>query len=238
MQRQSRERQHNDALARSASQYWRYDTLVGQLRNDYRFRRIAAAAALNTHTRVLEIGSGDGEYSRRFSKVCPDIVSMDISFRMLEQSKRGGQDFRLVQAGVENLPFRDGAFDVVVGNAVLHHLNLPDALPEIFRVVASGGHIAFAEPNILNPIVWMERNIPYVRRKTNTSPDETAFFRWQLARDLRSAGFKEVKVLPVDFHYPGLWLNLYQRLSSCLTRLERVPLLREVAGSLLIAARK
>ena len=94
-------------------------------------------------------------------------------------------------ADVEALPFRSGAFDAVVGNAVLHHLRLDRAVPELLRVVRPGGAICFAEPNMLNPQVFLERNVRWIGRLLDNSPGETAFVRWRLRREL--GGVAEVR---------------------------------------------
>jgi SAM-dependent methyltransferase len=54
-----------------------------------------------------------------------------------------------VRADAEQLPFADGAFDLVFGHAVLHHLpGLDAALSEFARVLAPGGTLAImGEPS-------------------------------------------------------------------------------------------
>ena len=50
--------------------------------------------------------------------------------------------------------------------------------------------MSFAEPNMLNPQVYLERRFHYLPMFAYTSPDETAFVRWKLAAKLRKAGFQ------------------------------------------------
>ena len=141
-------------------------------------------------------------------------------------------------ADAGELPFAAESFDAVVGNAVLHHLPLDKALPELLRVLKPGGRFCFAEPNLLNPQVFLERNVPFLRRWLENSPDEVAFMRWSLVDDLERNGLVEVRVEPFDFLYPltpAPWISAVEAMGAAL---ERVPLLREVAGSLLIDARK
>src|SRR6185437_7465720 len=74
-----------------------------------------------------------------------------------------------------------GLFDAVVGSSVLHHLDLDLAFQNIYRLLRPGGRACFAEPNLLNPQVFAERRLPFLRHIFwYVSPDESAFTRWRL----------------------------------------------------------
>ena len=80
-----------------------------------------------------------------------------------------GIDF--VRANGEALPFANGAFDCVWGNAVLHHLNMERAGREIQRVLKPGGLAVFCEPWGGNPLLnWARRCLPYPGKER--TPDE------------------------------------------------------------------
>ena len=66
--------------------------------------------------------------------------------------------------------------------------------------------------------------------------DETAFFRWKLRRQIESAGFKSVEVRPFDFLHPLVPAALVAQTDRLGRLMERIPMLREIAGSLLITA--
>lgn len=68
--------------------------------------------------------------------------------------------------------------------------------------------------------------------------DETAFFRRPMARALRDAGFTEIEVVPFDFLHPSIPGSLATFFETIGTVLEKIPILREIAGSLAIQARK
>ena len=70
------------------------------------------------------------------------------------------------------------------------------------------------------------------------SPDEAAFFRWEIRKKLENANFREVKAKPFDFLNPWASAALVPAVDGLGRPLERLPLLREIAGSLLIRAVK
>jgi SAM-dependent methyltransferase len=125
-----------------------------------------------------------------------------------------------------------------VGHAVLHHLRLDRALPELLRVLRPGGRLCFAEPNMLNPQVFLERNVPFIGRWLENSPGETAFTRWGLRRTLARLGLVDIAIRPFDFLYPLTPERLVPAMERLGRVLERTPLVAEIAGSLLISARR
>jgi hypothetical protein len=106
------------------------------------------------------------------------------------------------------------------------------------RVLKPGGRFCFAEPNWLNPHVMLERSLPVLRRWFRNSPDEVAFTRWGIRAELESMGLRDVEVRPFDFLYPATPRSLIGIVESLGRVAERTPALREIAGSLLITARR
>jgi len=79
---------------------------------------------------------------------------------------------------------------------------------------------------------------PFFAYAAYTSPDETAFVRWSLARALRAAGFAAVQITPHDWLHPATPVGLIDGVARLGGIAETVPVVRECAGSLLIAARR
>ena len=133
----------------------------------------------------------------------------------------------------------DGPFDAVIGSSILHHLEVNAALSKIFSLLKPGGRISFAEPNMLNPQVFMERKFTFLRRWLwYVSPDETAFLRWRLASLLAKTGFVDIHITPFDWLHPGIPPALMSFVSQLGRVLEITPGLREFAGSLFICGRR
>jgi len=120
----------------------------------------------------------------------------------------------------------------------LHHLDIEQALKEFNRTLKPGGTLFFTEPNMANPQVLLQKNIPFFKKLAGDSPDETAFFRPSLKKAFEKYQFKEIQIIPFDFLHPqtpSVCIPLIKRMGDFL---ENLPLLREIAGSLYITAEK
>jgi SAM-dependent methyltransferase len=91
--------------------------------------------------RVLEVGCGQGWLSERIeSELGCEVVAIDQSERMVEIARGRGVDARL--GDVQDLPFRDGSFDVAAAAWMLYHVEDVDrALSELARVLRPGGRL-------------------------------------------------------------------------------------------------
>ncbi len=66
-----------------------------------------------------------------------------------------------IKAIGEQLPFKDGTFDLVTANMVMEHVVDPASfLQDVFRVLRPGGHFLFVTPNRITPMLAVSRAIP------------------------------------------------------------------------------
>jgi ubiquinone/menaquinone biosynthesis C-methylase UbiE len=109
------------------------------------FDQTLAGARWSTVDSALEVGGGTGFFLLNLmqSGVARRGTVTDISAGMVAQAVRNGRELGLDVTGnvadVEELPFEDGEFDLVVGHAFLHHIpDVDAALREIMRVLKPG----------------------------------------------------------------------------------------------------
>lgn len=238
-ERVKHEIEHGEFLARhGADDVW-YWLLPGGKRRAQR-RATFFLEHLRPGIRALELGCGTGMFTRLCAPSGAAIVAIDLSEPLLRdaRSRTASSNVTYEVADAHALRYHDATFDVVYGSSVLHHLELAPALNESHRVLCHGGRIVFAEPNMLNPQIFAERHIGWIRRRTGTSPDETAFIRFSLMRQLAKAGFSRIEVVPHDFLHPATPASLIALVEKLGRLLERTPIVREIAGSLVIRAVK
>ncbi len=117
---------------------------------------------------VLDIGCGLGAYVRRFRDFSPYVYGMDVDAPRVKEGARRGTPHLLVGAA-EHLPFRVGAFDVVVLNEVIEHVNDDAAaLREAVRALRPGGTVIVYAPNRLYPFETHGIYLPAALRRRRT----------------------------------------------------------------------
>jgi ubiquinone/menaquinone biosynthesis C-methylase UbiE len=123
-----------------------YDRYAGRFMSpEYRLTAALVQRLGFKKGRVLDIGTGSGRLAVALAArpgTQYQMVALDISTGMLSYARRqpaaGGMNW--VQASAAHLPFEDGAFDVVMSYASLHHWQQPGPVfNEIWRVVKPGG---------------------------------------------------------------------------------------------------
>ncbi|MCL2127021.1 MAG: class I SAM-dependent methyltransferase [Treponema sp.] len=133
------------------------------------------------NTILLDYGCGDGVYLLAcFSKIKSGI-GIDISQKEIEIAENkllsnniGNIKFFVMDA--MNTEFADKTFDIIHGNAILHHLFLEKSIIEIKRILKDNGVCVFIEPLSTNPIIELYRKLtPKLR-----TPDEQPFRKKEL----------------------------------------------------------
>jgi len=239
--RLAREIEHHRRIKDDAESVWSWESPAGSRRADRRAELFVEHGQLAPGRRALELGCGTGVFLERVARSGATIHGLDLSEDLLEKARTRTSrldNVVLDRGNAEATPYPDAHFDVVYGSSVLHHLHLDAALAEARRVLRPGGLAVFAEPNILNPQVLVTFRVAPLKRRLGASPDEMAFSRFHARRALERAGFEDVHVEPFDFLHPKLPERWVERGLAVSSALARVPLLREIAGSMLMRARK
>ncbi len=138
---------------------------------------------------VLDLGCGHGMAAVVLARRGARVTACDLSCGYLREAQSraaaNGVTVQWVVADGEQLPFADGSFDRIWGNAILHHLDLTRAGPQLARVLRPGGIAVFCEPWGENPLLrWARQNLHYPGKER--TPDEEPLRRRHLA-PLRAA---------------------------------------------------
>lgn len=99
--------------------------------------------------RILDIGCGNGDISRHFSKRNQQY-GVDIE----DKRRPENQNFQFALVTNEELPFKDAEFDIVLSHHVIEHVDDQDLhLAQIRRVLKPNGIAYLATPNKSSPIM-------------------------------------------------------------------------------------
>jgi len=187
---------------------------------------------------VIEMGCGTGLYTKEFTRLNQKLLSTDISKEMINVAKKYNPTTKFEQMDARKLPLSNGSYDLVLSTFLLQHVETNLVLPEMCRILKRGGYLGALVPNILNPLHYSRARVGLMRwiLKENSQSDD--FTRWQWVNLLERYGFKPICVKPIEFTSPYIPLRLMGISTKVGEMLERIPIAKEFAGTLLIVARK
>jgi len=98
--------------------------------------------------RVLDLGCGNGDYSKGLKDLGFNVTAGDID---LERFRHKGEvKFEYCDI-TRKLPFKDSSFDYVLFAEVIEHLKNPyEVINEISRIISGKGCLILSTPNILS----------------------------------------------------------------------------------------
>ncbi len=129
---------------------------------------IRAATTVPSPACVLDLGAGTGRIGKAFVAAGDIYVGLDASLTMLREFLPRCGSGSLTQADARHLPFRDGAFDVVLLMQVLSGAGeWQPILGEATRVLGTGGSIAVG--HTLSPEAGIEAQL---KRRLTTILEE------------------------------------------------------------------
>jgi len=139
-------------------EYWERDTLDRRRAPDHpvireyvlpKIRMIRETVAIGQETLLLDVGCGNGFFSRHLDPLCR-VFAVDFSHKMLSLNPVQ----RKCRMDGGNLGFQDNSFDIVFCHALLHHVeNIDQVICEMARV--SRRYVIILEPNRTNPLMFL-----------------------------------------------------------------------------------
>jgi len=196
-------------------------------------RKDAVFKLLNKHRRqppykILDVGCGPGVFLRDAASLGHQVIGVDGAEAMVRKAeenlrKQGLTRARVFQADIENLPFPDNSFDIVLCIGVLSYLSSDDeALKEIRRVVRKNGMVILGLPNqlrlaqLFDPIYYLHF-VTYIKKKRRRDRKGTRstvsidnfrrYLFWQLPGLFMPFGLSILDIIPVGFGPLTIWLK-------------------------------
>jgi ubiquinone/menaquinone biosynthesis C-methylase UbiE len=172
---------------------------------DYELRRGFLIQRVRPGMRVLDLGCGGGEFTAAIAAAGGDVIGAEVAETAIHAAQRTypDGDFRLVPFDGE-LPFDDGAFELVWASEVIEHVaDTHRWLNEIRRILAPGGRLLLTTPShgrLRLLLAGIERYSPplgdhlhlYTRRSLHEVLSDLGFSEVEIRTDGGAPLFKRV----------------------------------------------
>lgn len=159
-----------------------------------------AIAGLKEGESLLDLGSGGGiDVFIAAQKVGPTgrAVGVDMTDEMLDLARKGADEMGLEnvefrKGDIEDLPFEDSEFDVIISNCVINLApNKDKVFNEAYRVLKPGGRIAVSDIVTVGEMPEeMRKNMDSWASCVSGAIDSNLYMD-----KMRNAGFEDVKIV-------------------------------------------
>lgn len=110
--------------------------------------RLLRRAEIAKRQRVLDLGAAFGIVSEELKRRCGGCaVAFDSSLNVLKTASRQLPQIPCVCGEAENLPFLNHSFDLIFSQCSLMWMNIDNVIPELYRILKSGGILTAIEPD-------------------------------------------------------------------------------------------
>ena len=202
-----------------------------------------------TGLRLLDAGCGTGHHLAELRKRGYEVAGVDASKEMLRYARENNPESEILEADVEEIPFPDESFDIILSIEVLRHLpRSAKTISEMARLLKPGGYcLVTATPVLnLNGYALINRLAHSVKVGDLARHKQSFHTSVRLRKEFSRAGFSSVKIHGV-YLGPVNWIERAsaQMLVPALKKWEGIDraladkfLLREFSNMFLIRAEK
>ena len=186
----------------------------------YDFFQAGNLPSADNSARILDAGCGDGINLFGLNKITSSnkwdaiIYGVDYNPLRLERASKFPFVEEINQSPLDNLPYADEWFDVVLCNQVLEHISEDkNVLLEFKRVIRPGGLLILGVPNEGCALAWFRNHI--IQRSILKSTDHVNFYTEKsISKVLTVSGFSILSIEKSGFFLPHLALHYLASISK------------------------
>jgi dolichol-phosphate mannosyltransferase len=218
-------------------EYWRNHDPIVEDRLLWRAQTFRHTVHLLPGQSILELGCGELRLTRALLRVSRGENKITaVTFESSFPDLRGMEGpVEIVKASDLPGPLADRRFDCIVAMDLLDRSNSSELLQIVHELLTPGGEMVFYESNPWNP---MHKLRGLALRLAGKRDPRSLINRPGLYELLSEIGFIRIYAVFNDFVFAPLTRTLIWFLRNASTLLENAPLIRTMAGSILIHAQK
>jgi len=134
-----------EIVSRRATSFGGQAAAYAQERPDYPDAAVEwalAPVADRSPVKVLDLGAGTGKLTEVILRHRRDVVAVEPDAAMRAELRRTLPEATVLEGSAERIPLPDASVDAILVGQALHWFDLDRAIPEMARVLSSGGVVA------------------------------------------------------------------------------------------------
>jgi SAM-dependent methyltransferase len=177
------------------------------------FFQVDNLPSTDNSARILDAGCGDGINLFGLNKIISEhkwsamIYGVDYNPLRLERASKFSFVKEIKESPLDNLPYANGWFDVILCNQVLEHIpHDKKVLQEFKRVIRPGGLLILGVPNEGCSMAWFRNHV--IQRSILGLTDHVNFYtEKRVSKILTDSGFSILRIKKAGIFLPHLALN-------------------------------
>lgn len=172
----------------------------------------------NKKIKVLDVGAGNGRWSKDFLNLGFDVTAVDLSEEMCNYLKKDFKKLKVIKGDISKLNV-DEKFDLVFSFRSLKYVNNRQmALDNIRNILRDGGYGILEMPNLLNPFYFLPYYLSPFLSKLNLGDFIRNFIiadfvsKNSFERELKIIGFEIIMTDDVFFMPHWVYSNINNQL--------------------------